>query len=697
MKKGRFIPPLLAFIVGLVMLLFPLLRDFNVESASVATAIGTLLATWHFARPSDPRAPSPWPMLVLTMVAFATPIFVRALVVSCISLDGILFWATYPTSALLFGGAVGAFFRSWKIPRPWVPAFLLLLWIALGVWLIEFFTLPQVRFFNHVWGHFPGPVYDEEVLFTHASVHFRFITLLWAAALWLLSQRPLRDWAQWILFAIAILLVTAYLRMPDHALITPRSHIQKVLGGEYKSKHFTIYYDTLAYTGADVQKWARLHELYRTNILQTLELDLSTHMLQTESYLYGHVWQKKQLTGAKYTSYVPVWNRIDQTHIAREALEGTLHHELVHVAAKAFGNRIINASWSFGLIEGLAVAVVPDMSDVSTIDQIVAASPDRPDAETLLASLSLRSFYTGRGGVNYTTSGSFVRWLMREYPVSDIKEAYRTGSFNHYGVPFETLVESWNAMLDSISIDTTDRQTNERVFGRLSLFELDCPRRITPSYREYDVSKNRLMEGDTLSAAEYATKAWLYEPKNLRLWQDAARLWLMADEPDRMLAMDVDSVTLSPVKRMYRADAFFTKGDTLSAKMMLTELTSDSLSIAINRGVQRRMDPEWWKQWLAIQYSMPTHWPKLDRSSAQIIQLVISNGGLIGRVDIPYQVQEWLPVSELGINTLEGLSLQLRLLNRSTEALWVLDQIRRENLRDRERERLDLLHVLVRQ
>jgi len=677
------------------MLLFPLLRDLHVESASVATALGTLLATWYFTRPPDPRAPSPWPILVITMAAFAVPILVRALIASCISLDGILFWLTYPTSALLFGAAVGAFFRSWKIRRPWVPAFLLLLWIALGVWLIEFFTLPQVRFFNHVWGHFPGPIYDEEVLFTHANIHFRFITLLWSAALWLLSLRPLREWAQWILFAVGILLVTTYLRMPDNAVITPRNHIQKVLGGEHKTNHFTIYYDTQAYSEQEVEKWAQLHELYRSHILETLELDPSSHMLQTESYLYRHVWQKKQLTGAKYTSYVPVWNRIDQTHIAREALEGTLHHELVHVAAKAFGNTIINASWSFGLVEGLAVAVVPDMSDVSTIDQIVAASPNRPDAETLEASLSLRGFYTGRGGVNYTTSGSFVRWLMREYPVSAIKEAYQSGSFSHYGVPFETLAGRWNAMLDSISVDTTDRLTTERIFSRLSLFELDCPRRVTPLYRAYDRSKNLLMEGDTLSAAEFATKALQFEPANPRLWQDAARLWLMAGKPDRVLAMDADSVTLLPLKRIYHADAYFLKGDTESAERVLAGLLSDSLSRSISRAVERRMQPGWWKSWLAIQYTSPLHWVDIDHVGPQIIQATVSNGGLVGRIRIPHQVPDWLPAGDLDFNTLERLSLQLRLLNRSSEARWAYDQIPKENLREREAERLDLLRRLI--
>ncbi len=696
MNKGRFIPPLIAFLAGIVMLLFPLLRDFHVESASVATAIGTFLATWYFARPHDPRAPSPWLVLVLTMAAFATPIFARALLAACISLDGVLFWATYPTSALLFGAAVGSFFRSWKIRHPWVPAFLLLLWIALGVWLIEFITLPQVRFFNHVWGHFPGPVYDEEVLFTYASVHFRFITLLWAAALWLLSQRPLRDWAQWILLATSVLLVTSYLRLSDHGVITPRNHIQQVLGGEFRSNHFMVYYDTLAYSETEIELWARLHELYRLHILESLELDPSEHMLYTESYLYRHVWQKKQLTGAKYTSYVPVWNRVDQTHIAKEALDGTLHHELVHVAAKSFGNTVLNASWSFGLIEGLAVAVVPDISDVSTIDQIVAASPNRPDAETLEASLSISGFYSGRGGVNYTTAGSFVRWLMREYPVDDIKEAYRSGSFRHYGVPFDSLVDGWSAMLDSIEIDSTDQQTTERIFGRLSLFELDCPRHLTPLYRAYDRSKNLFMEGDTLSSADFAAMALSHDPTNTRLWQDAARLWLMASKPENLFKMDADSVTVLPFKRIYKADAYYLQGDTLSALQVLADLSADSLTPAVTRAIQRRLDHEWWKPWLAIQYKTPRHWPDLERSSPQIVQATISKGGLVGSIVIPLQVEKWLAVGELDFGTLERITLQLRLANRSAEARWILDQMSLQDLREREVERLRLLHQMVR-
>lgn len=678
------------------MLLFPLLRDLHVESASVTTAAGTLLATWLFSTRRNPGAPSPWPLLISTMAAFAAPVAVRSALASCITTDGLLYWSTYPTTGLLFGAAVGTFFRSWNIRRPQVPAMLLLLWIALGMWLFEFYTLPQVRYFNHVWGHFPGPVYDEEVNFTYASTHFRFMTLIWATILWLLSQRPLRDWAKWILMASIALLAMAYLRMPDHGIITPRSHIQESLGGVYKSNHFTIYYDIRGYSESEIEKWAQLHELYRRNILSVLELDASTEMLHTESYLYRHIWQKKQLTGAKYTSYVPVWNGIDQTHIAKEALEGTLHHELVHVAAKAFGNRLINASWSFGLVEGLAVAVVPDMSNLSTIDQIVAASPNRPTADELEASISIKGFYTGRGGVNYTTSGSFVRWLLRNYPVSNVKEAYRTGSFEHFGVPFATLVDGWNSMLDSIEVDTTDRQTTQRIFGRLSLFELDCPRLITPLYRAYDKSNNLFMEGDTLSAAEFMSQSWQYEPSNMRLWQESARLWLMARKPDRLLAMDADSVQLQPIKHIMRADAYFVKGDSASAIDIVLQLAADSsLNASLRTAIDRRLRHGWWSRWLTIQYQPPQDWPPLDELGMPLAQTAISVGGMVTKSEIPRRVQDWLPITELSFDTLERISLQLRLENRVTEARWVFDQIPRENLRPRQNERLELLGQLI--
>src|SRR5690625_4792496 len=143
------------------------------------------------------------------------------------------------------------------------------------------------------------------------------------------------------------------------------------------------------------------------------------------SYVSRDAAQKKSLTGAGRTSYVPVWISRDQTHIACEHLEQVLKHELVHVVAKQFAGRF-GASPAIGLVEGLAVAL--DSSRYRTpIDRLVAAREEWPDSEFMAQLLSPLGFYRQAGPVSYAVSGSFVRHLLEQYPAEHFREAYRTG------------------------------------------------------------------------------------------------------------------------------------------------------------------------------------------------------------------------------------------------------------------------------
>src|SRR5699024_8322223 len=177
-----------------------------------------------------------------------------------------------------------------------------------------------------------------------------------------------------------------------------------------------------------------------------------------ESYLYANAQQKKRLTGAKFTSYVPVWLQQDQLHIAKQQL-GSLKHEMVHVLAKQFGNRMRNASWSIGLVEGLAVALAGDVSSRSTINQIVAAEKPWPNTAEMKHALSLLGFYGGRSTVNYTTTGSFVRYLLQNYPAAYFKKAYRTSDIDAaYPQSFAELVAGWHQVLAAAVVDSLDKQ-----------------------------------------------------------------------------------------------------------------------------------------------------------------------------------------------------------------------------------------------
>src|SRR5699024_4663507 len=127
------------------------------------------------------------------------------------------------------------------------------------------------------------------------------------------------------------------------------------------------------YTKAKVGFIAAKQEFYYHQIVKRLQLSRRDNANKIQTYLYGNAWQKKKLVGAKFTSYVPVWLHQDQLHIAKEQVPRSLKHELVHVLAKQFGNKLIHASWSIGLVEGLAVALAKKQSRVATIDQIVRA------------------------------------------------------------------------------------------------------------------------------------------------------------------------------------------------------------------------------------------------------------------------------------------------------------------------------------
>src|SRR5699024_5368816 len=183
----------------------------------------------------------------------------------------------------------------------------------------------------------------------------------------------------------AVALGFCYTQLAEMGVISPPEHIQAILGGSRETEHFRLYYDREYYSEYEIDLLAREHEFHLDQITGKLELEErgsnSDHKI--ESYLYAHPWQKKRLAGAKFTSYVPVWLSRDQLHIAKQQIKGSLGHELVHVLAKRFGNDLLNASWSIGLVEGLAVAVDGGSSSTTTIDQVVASQKPYPGPAAL--------------------------------------------------------------------------------------------------------------------------------------------------------------------------------------------------------------------------------------------------------------------------------------------------------------------------
>lgn len=594
--------------LGLLALTVPLLRDFHIESALLSALVGCYWAGWKASKAGKSTSDFSNSLSVLGyLYLFGLPLLVYTILAGCFSIHGLGFWILYPVPSVFFGTAVGRLLRIWKIPFASLITVLLLSVVSFGGLILEFYTYPQVYFFNHVWGGWPGPIYDETVQVTGSLFYFRFLTLLWICLLWTIPNIRSSTIAKWVISALIASMVLFYMHLPEMGITSPNTYIQDQLGGQRQSTHFTIYYDEDSYTEAEIDILAKEHEFYFDEISDRLKLSWKDFDQKIESYLYAHAWQKKKLTGAKFTSYVPVWLEQDQLHIAKQQLSGSLKHEMVHVLAKQFGNRFLNASWSIGLIEGLAVAVAPDESNNSTIDQIVVSEKPFPDADQMQHALSPLGFYGGRSTVNYTTAGSFVSYLLASHPVSNFKQVYRNSDFSEaYPQPFTELVNGWHEHLKTVSVDSVDQRIARRLFSIPSLFEKKCPHILSDFAAHWDNYRYHLAGDDTTAAVKSLDEAYLLKPDNPFIKAEWTFLKLKQGHTDQVINIAALEDTLVDLQLLY-ADAYRLAGNHSSAKKHLAkgiELYNedpgpDSLSKA---ALDTRLDPLQWKYYLELRY-----------------------------------------------------------------------------------------------
>ena len=561
----------LFFLAGFILMWIPLLGDLHVESAVLASLFGAFYAGVLSARKKGRDSDAAYLFRIETQVySIAIPLGIKCILSGCLTGDGVGFWLFFPSMSVFFGYSVGRLFRLNSFKHAVLWTVLVLLLVGLGEFLVELFTLPQVYFFNHVWGGWPGPLYDSAVQFTGRDLFFRFVTFCWAGLLWLLPSFWTERFARWGVMVLTVSLGLSYAQMPFIHIVTPRWYLKQVLNGRAEGNNVVIYYDKERYTPYEIHKYLAKAEFDVEEISRDLNIQPPTGKNRIECYFYGDVWQKKQLVGAKYTSYVPVWNPVDQVHIAKSAIDQVLRHELVHVLAKRFGGPILNASWSIGLTEGLAVAIAPDESDYATIDQIVAASKPWPDARDIENSLSFSGFYEGRANVSYITAGSFVHYLLQNFPVTDFKKAYRNSNLaDGYNVSIDSMVAGWHSELGKIPVDSTDRAVSAHLFSIPSIFEKACPHKMTQAYGYYDTFNHAMALEDTTQALNTLTSALNKLSWKASFWIPWSTLELTRNHPDTVIKRYVPKRLSDPLVAVRLADAYAMTGDSTRANSVL--------------------------------------------------------------------------------------------------------------------------------
>lgn len=579
----------------------PVLREFHLPSASVVALTGCFVAAIGAARStfknsvlSGIRDAGEWAAIVLVS---GVPLLVGALIRGCFSGDGLLFWLLIPAPSVFLGFAIGRYFRMAGFRFPALLSMFTLLFISIVLFLIEFYNYPQLYFFNHVWGHFPGPLYDGHISFNINTLFFRYMTVAWAGVVWLAPSFHKTKAVRLPVLLITLSLILCYMNLSRAGVISPEESIRKNLGGMMQTTFGIVWYDQ-SLPEAEIRLLADLKDFHIGEIAETLELDMSGFP-PVHTYIYRHEWQKKRLTGAGQTSYVPVWHRNPQLHTHFPVAQRVLRHELVHVLAKDFSNRWIGASPSIGMTEGLAAALESRNNPAISPDQLVAGQDAFPDVEYMRGLMGWTGFYEKSGRLSYTVSGSFMGWLLDNYPADQIKKAYRKGRFDGiFEDGFETLVSGWHQHLSTIPVDTADRIASARLFALPGIAEVRCA--FVQSRRQARLEQARMMlaTGDREGAFALLTET----VRNERIIPSTVELWGvtgLALGMEAMITEVLDTKHPGPSDlraRQVYADALFLTGRVYEAHRVMGIREDQQQAYPL------RSDPDIWGQMLQVRY-----------------------------------------------------------------------------------------------
>ncbi len=425
-------------------------------------------------------------LLVPLVVMLANAMIVR----NCSLLEGVAFYLLIPVVSVACAASVGLL-CALLVRHPKI-VFLISIFATFAYAVSVGYFTPAIFSYNLFYGYFPGLTYDELITISWTLVLYRVFSLIVAVLLvWVAGVAVAggcttgRPWKRCFMVlhelvrarripvtaAAAVLLAMVYAYRCDLGFESTSRFIERTLGSQYRTEHFTIYYSQSSFTEEEIHWVAAEHEIALHQIMETLAL---TRQSTISSFVYPSEEVKGRLMGAGATDIAKPWSA--EIHVSRESLEGTLKHELVHVVAGQFGLPIIRASLSPGLVEGLAMALTRERGNRTLHEYAAAmrASGIDPDIGRLMSATGFVSNYSS---VSYVLAGSFCRFLIDRYGIRKMMQLYRSGNYEEqYGRSLESLIGSWQNVLSRYTVEEADRDAIDALFRHPPIFRKICAR-----------------------------------------------------------------------------------------------------------------------------------------------------------------------------------------------------------------------------
>lgn len=385
-----------------------------------------------------------------------------------------------PIPSALFGAGLGAFARALAPTAKRAALYVtgaLVLPLAWG--LSTLYRGPAFFLFDHAFGYFPGPLYDEVVVFSGSVLAYRALTLAWVGALLLgclaLGTRKRRFGLMAV--GVAVLAFGVEAAYGDtFGLRSTDASVARALGGTKTVDDLELHYPR-EWSDDQVDELVRDATFRATQVRESLGLAPGAPV---RVWMHRSTEEKRRLVGAASTSFAKPWRREVHVH-AMGFPHPVLRHELVHAYAAGVASGPFGTPGGFfpnnPLIEGFAVAFDVD-DDGLTLDQWAKAMRDLELAPDVTALFSPAGFLTSAPSRAYTYAGAFLRFLERTFGREKVLELYRAGDLATLGDP-KSLVERFHAHLESVAIAPPERASAQRRFSRPSVFRRNCAREVS--------------------------------------------------------------------------------------------------------------------------------------------------------------------------------------------------------------------------
>ena len=447
-----------------------------------------------------------WAVLVIPLLlSLANALRVR----NCNLQAGLAFFALLPVCTGAYAAGSGAVVASFVRGRGGRVAALALPFLSVAWALWRLYRDPAVFAFDPLAGYFPGPIYDEALRPPLRLVWYRLANATWLAAAitttdWLCrgsteaQGQPASDSLKPRLALVVLLFAGSLAWYEARGVLgfhTRRADLAKILPRETRSEHFVLRSDRATESDADIALAMQDLEFRYFQLQKLLGVE---PRLPVRVYRFPSASVKKDAVGAATTLFARPWSSeifVQADHFPAQRLR----HELAHVFASAFGDRLFGVSlaWHFhgpipwptlssGLVEGVAEAADFDNPDgrATTHEEAAAmlALGLAPDLRR-----SLGSGFTFESGPRaYTIVGSFCRYLLETYGAEKLRALYRSaGDFESvYGRDLQSLESDWRAFLARLPVDPNSRADAEETFRRPAIFQKVCARELAARVSE---------------------------------------------------------------------------------------------------------------------------------------------------------------------------------------------------------------------